>query len=800
MAQAPNNNNPDLLYLKSRAQLLQYEDARLNSLLQAVANFYTTSNDQSIWGNFLRALAIELSKLDYDYSYDLVNKDPSLLTPADIRRRWAAPLYLSGNWPSQGQFDLAFKLMLVELLQAYAMGTTVAAIQDVIFAYTGINIVVEQLYQQIGNGVYDQSDRNSIKVSVAVGGAGSNPLTTITTLAQLQIIVNSLYTAIALATPAHVGIEFTTVFGETEDLECMISPSQLTQQQFVAEVQEVQGFYSLTGWVPISPALFWIRNTVYLPGSVLLDANKNFQLVTSVVGLGESGPGPLPPVWNAQSEQTTTDNQITWTNISPAVLSTSVANNVVTVRTSFPVPLAIGTVVTLYNLGNSAFLNGQQLAVASVSGASFTAAFSHAPYGTVAETQGTVQLALPTPINNIQYQALNTPPSTIGAQWQSLYQQQYTNTNCTSGGITDTLRIFVRQVEQPPLNDMLVVAPILSPTNANTTIAAWGDTLSLQLTPSQWVALPRIFVNIVSAVANGVNATYMYVPAPDPATGNIQFLHEGEMVTIDAFAPGSPLNVTAKIRDVFNTVAYVTATSVSSDVLTVTTVSNVLTPGMLVNLAGTQEPFLNGQQFTVATAGPTFFTAAFTHANYTNATDTGTAEVTTFQIPLAQTIALTPAPSPSLGGLVTPVLQAGYYLSGGVYVLGQPPINVAGVGVGENWVPGGAVFQGQYIVDSNGYTQVALNAGTSGLTNPPWSETQNASTNDNGVLWRNVGRNTFTPPNRWIKLLQGPLDFTTATGEVGNWDSTMPYGLLAPRLDQVWEISGGDQDFIFGLN
>src|SRR5271163_1498091 len=207
-----NNNNPDLLYLRSREDLLQYEDARFNSLIQGVADFYSTRNDQSIWGNFIRGLAIELSKLDYDYSYDLVNKDPSLLTPPDIRRRWAAPLYISGNWPSPGQFDTQYKQMLVELLQAYRMGTTVAAIQDVIFAYTGLQIQVVELYKEIGNGVYDQSDRNSISVSVQVGTAGSNPLNSITSLAQLQVIVQSLYGAIALAKPAHVGIEFTTVF------------------------------------------------------------------------------------------------------------------------------------------------------------------------------------------------------------------------------------------------------------------------------------------------------------------------------------------------------------------------------------------------------------------------------------------------------------------------------------------------------------------------------------------------------------------------------------------------------------
>src|SRR5271167_209563 len=182
MAQAPNNNNPDLLYLKSREQLIQFEDARLNSLLQAVANFYTTSNDQSIWGNFVRGLAIELSKLDYDYSYDLVNKDPSLLTPSDIRRRWAAPLYVSGNWPSPSQFDTQYKEMLVQLLTAYKEGTTVEAIQNVILAYTGIAIKVVELYTEIGNGVIDESDRNTISVSVIVGNASSDPTTTVTSL------------------------------------------------------------------------------------------------------------------------------------------------------------------------------------------------------------------------------------------------------------------------------------------------------------------------------------------------------------------------------------------------------------------------------------------------------------------------------------------------------------------------------------------------------------------------------------------------------------------------------------------
>ena len=254
---ATNHNNPDLQYLKSREALLQYEDSRLNSLLQAVANYYTTRNDQSIWGNFLRALARELGQLDYGYAYDIVNKDPRFLTPSDIRRRWADPLYVSGNWPSKSQFDLDFKAMLVELIAAYRQGCTVKAIEDVIFAYTGIRITVHELYLSIGNGIVDESDRNSISVNVNVGGLG-NSLDEVTSLLQLQTIIQSLYNAIDLAKPAHVGLEFSTVFGEGEQLDCMLSPTYLTAQQFAQMPTALRFPYEFVGYALVNPIVHWV--------------------------------------------------------------------------------------------------------------------------------------------------------------------------------------------------------------------------------------------------------------------------------------------------------------------------------------------------------------------------------------------------------------------------------------------------------------------------------------------------------------------------------------------------------------
>ena len=808
------NNNPDLLYLRSREDLLQYEDARLNSLLQAMADFYTTRNDQSIWGNFLRALAIELSKLDYDYSYDIVNKDPSLLTPPDIRRRWAAPLYVSASFPSKQQFDAQFKLMLVQLLAAYRQGTTVQAIQDVIFAYTGIHIQVVEMYKQIGNGVYDQSDRNSISVTVTVGGVctGNSPLTTVTSLLQLQTIIRSLYNAIALAKPAHVGLEFTTTFGECEDLDCLISPRFVTQQQYaLLPTAAEQAYFTRAGYAPVSPALFWKADTAFVLGNVLRDSNGNFQLLTSL-GSPPNKSGAIVPVWGAPSLGTTADGNLAWQNISPAVVSTAVADDAVAVTLSYPVALFVGAVVRLANLTDATWLNNTPtqsvpLTVASVSGASFTAHFAHPDYPTLAETAGTATFALPAAVTALQWDQLNTT-------WQGLYQKTYQNT-CAPltplqpwfhPGIGDTLRIFVRQVEAGPQGPMLIQAPVLNPANPKTTVAAYGKLLCPQLTPAQWGTLPPIFVNILNGMADGTNARYGYVPTT-------QFLHEGEMLTITGFSSPA-LNVTARIGDVVNLASAINATSVSANVVTVAS-PNSFAPSMLATFSGlTSATFLNGQTLVIRSATPASFTVNFTHASYLSTADTGNAEVSTFTIPLAETVALE-VPSPTgNAGLVTPTLQSAYYLSNGNYVLGLPPLAVSGAGIGSNWVPGADVFQGQIVVDSNGNTQLALNHGVSGSyvsppSKPSWATDQNATTNDNGVLWRNVGKDAFSASNTWVGVLNMNYEFdqdspTTQcsfgfTGEVGNVDPSHQYGLVAPRLDRAWEISGGDQLFIFGL-
>ena len=332
------NINPDLLYLKTREDLLLYEDARFNSLIRAMANFYTVRNDQSQFGNNLRALAMELAKFEYFYSYDLVNRQPQYLTPPDIKRRWAAPLFINRNYPTNSQSDLQYRTMLVNLLAAYREGATVKCIEDVITAYTGLKITVVELFKLIGT-FYDVSYRNTLSVGVRISDV-DNLKSDIQNLIQLQQTTATLYGALDLAKPAHVGIDFSLIFEEGDlidgyVIDVSLSPNGISDvlriffQLIEAEPQDpmliqapildpmnpkttVSAYgqvflpvLSIESWnALVEPNLpSWDSGHTYSVGDQILDSNWNIQ---TVVIPGTSG--STEPNWTKVLFGTTSDN------------------------------------------------------------------------------------------------------------------------------------------------------------------------------------------------------------------------------------------------------------------------------------------------------------------------------------------------------------------------------------------------------------------------------------------------------------------------------------------------------------
>jgi hypothetical protein len=823
----PQTPAPDELYLQPRENLLPYEDARFNSLIQGVANFYMTRNDQSTWGNCLRAIAMELSRFEYFYAYDLINKVPSYLTPPDIRRRWADPLYVSSYWPSPTQFDLNFKTMLVDLIAAYRMGSTAVGIQDVIFAYTGINIVVEQLYQFIGDGFYDQSDRNAIKVAVNVGG--TNSLQSLTSLIQLQAIIQSLYGAIDLAKAAHVGLEFTTVFGEGEDLDCLISPMYVTQQQYDTMSATSQAYYNLNGYVTINPVLFWQPLTSFVNpnqanklGLVITDSNGNLQMVTAITGNGLSGASR--PVWNLTAGGITVDGNVTWTNISSAVTSVEIISNpsvsnllVVNVaNTPLPITPAPNT-IRFVELVNSQFLNGQKLTVLSATPTGFTATYVNNAYVTNVQITGTTLTVLcannfqpgmtiefsglldatflneqsvvvdtilygGSPVAPIGFTATfshGSPPTnypstadsgtaavieyplttetfgtvayfpaasisiaeyqSLSAQFQTLYQAQYVN-NCCPDYLSG------------PLN----------PEKCSPVPVGITDTLRIII---REIEQPPFDPMLIQAPVLGRSAMVGVLnPAElaewDAEVKNTLFGHEptttlaawGYRLTLppDLQPKGFPQAVvtTGKTLTPAQWAALpqitFTITNVVSDgknaTYTYTNLMSVAAGSPSTVILPPELQLHEGELVTIS--GCSF--AGSPPADLLN----GTAKIndvtsTTFSIPNPHVIASTPQ---SASGNVAPLLQSAWTLQYGNYqLLVSPPPSLP-----------------PYL-------------GVSPVLSPPSN-------------WIEIVANIATVPNE-VNLV--------VTGEVANWDQTHLMGLLAPRLNQVWEISGGDQYFIF---
>lgn len=461
--------SPDILYIRTREDLLQYEDARFNSLIQAVANYYIVENDQSLWGDFLRAIAQELARLEYDYAYDIVNKSPIFLTPPDIKRRYAAPLYINRLYPTADpvQYDLTYKMMLVNLIPAYFQGATVQSLEDIITAYTGLDIKVLELYRFIGQGFFDQSDRNAISVSVDVGG--NNPLDDVQQLNQLQAITNALYGAIDLGKPAHVGLEFKTVFGADEDLDAfvtqgtsvaypsIVNPDGITDKlRIFIRIVEAEPFNPMlyqapdllvgtprTGLGP-SQLLAWQPGIAYVIGQMVL-ANGFFQVVTTA-GIS----GATIPVFNPTFGAQTADGvgTLVWTNAGTAIGVILYPTN----STHNP-----GVAFSIFStiLDPNGFLQ-----VATVAGTSFPAWEQNTFYAlntVIIDANGFVQKAttagtsgVSTSLNPyyppfVETVGQHTPDGSVVWQTQSLYTW-----NTKLGGVTSDGSVIWANIGPPP--------------------------------------------------------------------------------------------------------------------------------------------------------------------------------------------------------------------------------------------------------------------------------------------------------------------------------------------------------------
>ena len=318
------NNQPDQYYDRSRDELRPYEDSEFFLLSRNIPNYYISCTDQTIWGSMLRDVAAELGRLEYFHSYDLVGKNPQVLTPADIKRQWADPLFLNRHYPQPDQYDLDYQTMLVKLIKAYREGATTQCIQDVIQAYTGQAITVEELWKSIGK-YYDATVRNMLRVMVRVDSTKSSLVNLVSSDAininRLKTITDDLYGAIDLAKPAHVGCDLTIVFGLGETfneikqdalrifvlLEERPAEDPLYQAPFLDLTHPDTGLASTEAYVPLHKVFNPSTNPAPAPadptkGYTVEEFNRYAASATpgsiQEVGNPEPHPGLVSPILN----------------------------------------------------------------------------------------------------------------------------------------------------------------------------------------------------------------------------------------------------------------------------------------------------------------------------------------------------------------------------------------------------------------------------------------------------------------------------------------------------------------------
>ena len=277
-----------------------------------------------------------------------------------------------------------------------------------------------------------------------------------------------------------------------------------------------------------------------------------------------------------------------------SINSTSVSSNVVTFATPFN-NYTTGDIVLIQGLNTHSELNGALLTVNSgATSTSFSANWVHADYTPSSETQGgtackfqdfRVRQHATFIINEEYYGFVMDTKCSIWSNKNSMFPLLFVDLASTWTGSTAKRIAGVASV------------PVFNNTTAT---QAW---------------------QVFFLSEDGKLARYDFTQTNGvlelAGSGSFSFASNAPAVAAAGEAYGS-----LRARSVRATITNI---AITSNVLTVTA-NNDFEAGEIVNLSGlTTATFLNNQTVTVVTPGVSTFTAAYTHADYASAADTGTA-------------------------------------------------------------------------------------------------------------------------------------------------------------------------------
>lgn len=277
-------------------------------------------------------------------------------------------------------------------------------------------------------------------------------------------------------------------------------------------------------------------------------------------------------------------------------------------------------------------------------------------------------------------------------------------------------------------------------TGPNTQALVWTKSAGAGQTFMQYVANILYF-------GNGIDQK-KWIQNPQPWLANHNYTVDGLRTFF--------IDPNGNLQQLIDTVLQVTLVAVSSNILTVgfnQNITSILTAGLELKFAVTVATFLNTttQDIIISSVAGTSITAAFVHANYGPAGDTGTATVLEGGTPLSSNVQPTwntVFMGTTLDNTALWVNRGSPTENWGIVGPTQQQLTIDVATNTSSWKPNTYYSQLPGIIDSNGNFQTITTAGTSGATVPVWSTTPSGITADNTMTWtltRTAAQMTWQP-------------------------------------------------------